>query len=675
MKSKNFQSYPKKRRGLSSVVGALLFVVLMVATFSVLGIALNTQTDIVSTARDVSAKDLKKQQEEFGIGLSTNGTEFLSIDVNNVGQNPVEIFTVVMTNVTDVGFPTTIIEIPSDTSFIPPGDEDDIVSTLDLKMKLAAAAGLTETYNFKVISSLGTIKTATLQCSFTECGSVSVGGDLIIQLFADGPTGVNTKISTIIMFVTNTADFEYTAVQPTRGFTDTTDPPTTCNAPDLLPPFDPFWEVLTAGLPDVFTEDVAPCDFDAFAPVDLKPGQTTLFKWDATITGDIGTVFEFCNGVEGIDDLGDPQTFPIGGEACDELIIIDPNDCGGCGPGGEGGATIILIDDLLIRPSLFLIIPSPFGIPDQPSGNQVQYKGLWGVNVVNPTETPMSISKLTIAAYPPGSTPGAVPFKEGIPACEIVDISPGDTFNELSGASNAGTYSGNWDCPLINVILWENQTNPITIEPRSNVEFLAKVKPGSISANDNLDAVIVQANVFTSSGSFGKVGYQTTMYDATTGPIPNVFLTDTEDSRDAPYSQRLGIHSNSTETFKVVFADMDDDDGTSIAAGAKFIINVPREWKFVTVTNSPGFLTPVSVVEHGDSSTQIIAITDSPIGGAGDPDAKTITFTTESPDVVENGVKRLYIMYILADGLTEGSNIRSVGPLNEVVLQVLPIFP
>jgi len=64
----------KNRRGLSSVVGALLFVVLMVATFSVLGIALNTQTDIVSTARDVSEKDLKKLKEDFVI--------------NSVIQNP-----------------------------------------------------------------------------------------------------------------------------------------------------------------------------------------------------------------------------------------------------------------------------------------------------------------------------------------------------------------------------------------------------------------------------------------------------------------------------------------------------------------------------------------------------------------------------------------------------------
>jgi len=673
MKCKDCQFSPKKRRGLSSIIGALLFVVLMVATFGVLGIALNTQTDIVSTARDVSDTDLKKQQEEFGIGVSTIGTEILSIDVNNVGQNPVEIFTVVMTNVTDVGFPTTIFEIPSDTSFIPSGNQDDIVSTLDLQMKLAPSAGLIETYNFKIISSLGTIKTATLQCSFTECGEVTLGGDLIIQLFADGPTGVNTKISTIIMFVTNTADFTYTDVQPTRGFTDTTDPPTTCNAPDLLPPFDPFWVVLTAGLPDVFPENVAPCDFDAFAPVDLQPGQTTLFKWDATISGDIDTVFDFCNGVEGKDDLGDLQTFPPGGEECDTLTIIDPNDCGGC---GEGGATIILIDDLLIRPSLFMIIPSPFGIPNQPGGGSVQYKGLWGINVVNPTETPMTISKLTIAAYPPGSTPGDIVVEGVTSKCLIQDVSPGELVNP-NPPSEGGTFRGFWSCPRINVIMWQNFDNPITIDPRSSVAFLANVKPGSISAGDSLDAVIVQGNVFTSSGSFGKAAYQTTMYQKTPdGGIVNVYLTaDDPDPRVDLISQRLGILFNSTETFKIVFADMDDDPATSIETGAKLIVNVPREWKDVVVTDSTGFITNAtqpSVVEHADSSTQIIALTDSPLGGVGDPVAKTLTFTTEAPDISKDGVKRLYIMYVLADGLTETGISRAVGPLNEIVLQVLP---
>jgi len=674
MKSKNCQFYPKKRRGLSSIVGALLFVVLMVATFSVLGIALNTQTDIVSTARDVSATDLKKQQEEFGIGVSTNGTEILSIDVNNVGQNPVEIFTVLMTNVTDVGFPTTIIEIPSDTSFIPSGDSDDIVSTLDLKMKLAPSANLTSTYNFKVISSLGTIKTVSLQCSFTECGTVTVGGDLIIQLFADGPTGVNTKISTIIMFVTNTADFDYTAVTPTRGVTDM--PPTTCNAVDSFG--DPFWKILIAGTPDVFTEDITPCDFDAIAPITLKSGQTTLFKWDTTILGDIDTVFEFCNRVEGRDNLGDLKTFPDGGEECDDLIIIDPNDCGGCGTGGEGGETIILIDDLLIKPSIFMVIPSPFGDTQDLQND----RGVWGINVANPTDTPLAISKVTIVAYPPGGNSQDTVFNGATSGkdCLAEDIHPGLGTNPFT--FDGDTYfAGFWTCPRDNILMWQNFTDPITVLANTTQSFMVKVEPSVIKSGDNIDALIVQANVYSTFGSFGKAAYQSSMYEEKTS-IVNVYLTDTIDSRTDIQGFVNDIPVNSTNIFKIVLVDLDDQPDTVINAGARLIINVPREWTFNNFVSCDGFddddsdgdcddANMPTFTVHADGSTQLIGITQDVIGD-GVNDARTIEFSADAPDVI---APRLYVMYVLADGIvdTPTGGEKTIGPLNEIVLNVDPL--
>jgi len=655
MKFKDCQ-YSKKRRGLSTIVGALLFLVLMVATFSVLGIALNSQTEIASTSRDIADIDLKQQQEAFGIALSTDDTQILAVDVTNSGQNPTEIFTVVLTNRTDIGFPTKTYPIPSDTSFIAPGDFKDVVSTLNMNMTLAAAAGLKEIYDFKIISSLGTIKTATLECSFTECGAVSIGGDLIIQLFADGPTGVNTKISTIIMFVTNTADFTYTDVQPTRGFTDT---PTTCNVPDLLPPFDPFWKVLIFGTPDDFTENIAPCDFDAFSPVDLGPSQTTLFKWDATLTGDIDTVFEFCNGVQGNDDLGDPQTF---GPECDTLTIIDPNDCGGCGPGGEGGETIILIDDLLIRPSIFMIIPSPFGA----TLKTAQFTGLWGINVANPTDEPMTISKVTIVAYPPGgqSQDNVISGKDD--DCLQDDIAP-----------NTGPQPfGFWNCPRDNIMMWQNFTHPLLLKANSTESFMLRVEPSGIKPGGepaNLDALIVQANVYSTFGSFGKAGYQSSMY-LEKSPIVNVYLTDTIDSRTSFIGSINDITVNSTETFKVVLADLDDEGTTFINIGARLIINVPREWKFVDFLTTTGFITNAtqpSVVEHSDGSTQIIAITTEEIGKAGQPDARTIEFRATAPDVK---APRLYVMYILADGIITDPTPedKTIGPLMEAVLNVDP---
>ena len=53
------QFFPRNRRGLSSVVGALFFTVFMVAGFSVLSLALDAQTDIVTTQRMVTDVEIK----------------------------------------------------------------------------------------------------------------------------------------------------------------------------------------------------------------------------------------------------------------------------------------------------------------------------------------------------------------------------------------------------------------------------------------------------------------------------------------------------------------------------------------------------------------------------------------------------------------------------------------
>ena len=55
----------------------------MVAGFSVLSLALDAQTDIVNTQRIVSDVELKKQQERFGIAVSTDANNRLDISVSN----------------------------------------------------------------------------------------------------------------------------------------------------------------------------------------------------------------------------------------------------------------------------------------------------------------------------------------------------------------------------------------------------------------------------------------------------------------------------------------------------------------------------------------------------------------------------------------------------------------
>ena len=134
-----------------------------------------------------------------------------------------------------------------------------------------------------------------------------------------------------------------------------------------------------------------------------------------------------------------------------------------------------------------------------------------------------------------------------------------------------------------------------------------------------MEAVIVQASVFTTSGSFGKAAYQTTMFStgaADTDPIGNVYLSTVENSRDTVNIQghRDNITNGSSQEFIIVFADMDLNEDTWIQSGAKLIINVPRTWEDVLVTGNTGFVSGApgvepSVVEHGDGTIQIIATT------------------------------------------------------------------
>jgi len=670
-----FKHISSKRRGLSSIVGALLFVVLMVSAFAVIGVALDSQTDIASTGRDVAAKDLEKQKEEFTI-TSIQQPLFpddLEINLVNLGQNPTEIFTVVIAEVDDTvdGFPVQTYEIPNSNSFLIPNDDPvDIVSATPIFLDLADPLGIPPTttleYEIKVISSLGTIETSTVVCDEFTCGpppgAPTGPSSITAQLFLDGPNGVNSKTSTIIMFVTNNGSQDLTGVTPLFG---------------LGPGCDDMW-LGNVGVNEI--DNVDPCVLTPAPPVNLISGQSAFFKWDGAIFGEVDDTAIFCNQAQGTDeDLNVITT----GQVCDDLTVINPNDCGGavCEGGGDGGATIILIDDLLTRPSLFMIIPSPFG-------DEAANEGLgsvWGVNLVNPTEVDMTISKLTIVVYPPTANDAdTILTKDSGPNnCIITAINP----------------TTNWSCPKDNTLLWQtlDPLEYVDLPARSAVEMLVNVEAGSTAANTDIDALIVQANVFTTLGSFGKgEGYQSTMRNDAISLV-NVFLqtTDTVAPIVPTVADRTDFHGINTftiteyekEDFYVSLADMDDDDATIIDAGARFIVNVPREWTEVCILDDTGFVIDMDgdptpcvderVVEIGDGSTQITVFTDADLGGPTgvEADVAMLHFEARPPCNDIATVDQPYIMYLLADGKATYDPLGvseefPIGPLNEVGLVV-----
>ena len=582
---------PSSRRGISSVVGALIFTVLMIAGFSAMSLALDSQTDIVNTQRVVADTELKKQQEQFDIAVSTDVNNILNISVDNRGQNPVEISRVWITNKTLSAQPAKSFSVNSNDAFVPSGFKSNILSTQSLYI-------IPDTYDVKVISTLGTVRIAELSDGTSSNG-------LRAELITDPPDVIVGQNVTVAMLVTNTGSEIIYNVRPNSlNFAST-------------------------GTGHVISSS---SHIPAFA--DLNGGASVMFSWDYQVDGGSGDQLTF-SGIATGD--GGYST----GMVSDISVLRLPTD------GSTGGTNPDIVnDELLARPQLFLVIPSS-------QGKSIDAQAVWGINVVNPINVDMQVSKLVITAFAPGAQNNDKLFDRGGGACKFNPISP-----------VLGT-DPNWSCPSENALMWQS-TTPVIIPANSTKSFLTKVEPGKPSGSAALESVVVQGSVFTTLGSFGKSGYQSTM-SGTDSSIVNVHLTtDPLNPRSSGNikSSVVGIVPNSVRLFNVTLADMDTLSTTTVDAGAKLIINVPKDWTDVTVTSSIGFVGTPTVTMFGDNSHQIVGVTSAALGSASSV-ADTISFTARAPNIT---IDRLYVMYVLANGNTN-SNF-SIGPLSEIVLQV-----
>jgi hypothetical protein len=591
---------PKNRRGLSSVVGALFFTILMVSGFSVLSLALDAQTDIVTTQRVISDIEIKKQQEQFGVLASVDGNDILNVSIQNQGQYPVEISSMWIINKTLSDQPVKRYAVNYDDAYVPSGFTNNVLLSKTLQM-------IPDTYDIKIISAFGSIKTVELD---------TIGGDsssLRAEMITDPPDPVIGKNVTTAMIVTNTGNIPITNVSP--------------NALDTT----------TSGMGTITTSPPVPSGVAT-----LNSGASVMFTWDSKVTGDSGDVLSFLSSATG--------DGPVTSNPASDTSLLRL-----AGEGGGSPDPDIVNDDLFARPQLFFVIPSS-------QGEASTATALWGVNVVNPVNAPMDVTKLIITAFAPGGNDNNKIFRFGGGDCSPLPTS-------------VYPATGTWSCPSENALMWKSSI-PVTIPANSTKSFLAQVQPGAPSGNVGLESITVQGSVFTSLGSFGKSGYQSTMSAAKTS-IVNVFLAKDllgSDHRDSGNidSTRINITPNSLETFHMVFADMDSYPSTQIESGARFIINVPKEWTDVDVTAWTGFSVEPPISSFGDGSHQIVGTTTSRFGDNDisiSDNYRTITFEARAP-TISVGTDQLYIMYVLAQGETTHTEPFTVGPLAEIVLQV-----
>jgi len=578
----------KGRKGIASVIGGLFFLVLMTSGFTVYYIALESQAEMINTQQLVASTEIKKIQEKFAISVAADSSNnnLLQIQVKNQGYYPIEIADVWIINKTDTNQPVTKYELDYSDAFIPAGYGGQILENTPLYMN-------PDLYDIKVVSILGTIRTA-------ELDVVNNNNYLRVELYAIPPNVHIGENVTIAMHVTNVGEFTVENVAPSL--------PLMVNPSSSV---SSFAEISTL-------------------PVDLGPSESAFFTWHYTL-----------GGIAGINvDLSNYATGTLSG-----LTIQSNTDSDSVRTKDSlEGELIVLNQDLLSRPEIFMVIPSPFGVDDETA--------LWGVNVVNPTPINMNVSKVTISAITTRPQKQDKVFDEDF--CNPITVAP---------------TPSSWSCPAQNQIMWKDISNPLKIPPYSAFPFLVKTEPGFLAgAFDDLETVLIQADLFTTLGEFGKTGYGSSI-DNKGNALVNVYLSTVPDSTLITdiYSYKGGILASTPTTFHATLTDFDSDSSYKIAAGAKLIINVPKDWTNVSFTPDTDFdITQQTVL----TQTQIVGETNFQIQSGG----KSITFTA-TPPCVEN--IQMFVMYILADGrvIHATENDFSMGPLAEIVLQVVPNGP
>ncbi len=148
------------RRGISTIVGGMIFLVLLSGGFSAFYVALDVQKDTISTQRDISKSIVEKTLEKFEISTGINPVDnTFEIQVENQGVNPVEITNIWIINRSSIAFPPEFppytaqsIDVDYEDAFISPGFGNQILE----KTPLILSPGV---YDIKVVSALGTIVT------------------------------------------------------------------------------------------------------------------------------------------------------------------------------------------------------------------------------------------------------------------------------------------------------------------------------------------------------------------------------------------------------------------------------------------------------------------------------------------------------------------------------------
>jgi len=249
---KNIPKFTKEK-GLSTIVGLIMFLILALTAFGAIVSAMQFQTELITTQRTIADESSAKAQEKFTIMPSYDSNNFLSVKVTNQGTNQIEIadmFIVdkINTNNPDPLTPSNslhpLVSISYKDSFIPPGATVNILASQPWKINDG-------TYDIKVVTKLGTTQKIQLQKPCTGC--------LDVKFFATNKEIITGADVTLIMIITNKATTDLHNIKTTAPvITFTGTPPPTATFVNAFPTNPPTFGILRPGELVVFTWNYYP---------------------------------------------------------------------------------------------------------------------------------------------------------------------------------------------------------------------------------------------------------------------------------------------------------------------------------------------------------------------------------------------------------------------------------
>ena len=236
----------KRRRGLTTIVGSVFFLIAIITAASYLTYSMNLFEDFSENVFAAEQERENRKNESFEISRLTIQNNTINLDVHNSGDIPVSFTRLWIENVTGID---EVFKFDINNT-VPIG-----ITSKDILKDIPFIALETQSYKMKLVTDRGTTKEFFVNSSTDP---------LNIQLFALPETVPTNFKSTILLAVTNNAteNTVYTNVQP-------------------------ILNVISLGANAVI-EGPTPAPF----PV-LEKGNTAIFEWSYRITGDDGDKVRF----------------------------------------------------------------------------------------------------------------------------------------------------------------------------------------------------------------------------------------------------------------------------------------------------------------------------------------------------------------------------------------------